>query len=308
MLSDGGDPLPGRKLFHPPPREIKGSVMRFFAGKDIIGLLLIAVFIFLATASSPCAAGLDDFKSLKGSLLIAGGTAHLPVMHELARRIHESNPQINISVSGGGSSLGVEKVGRDLVDIGNSGRPLTAQEAAAYKLTAIPFAIDGIAVVVHPFNRVASLSMEEARQIFAGKIRNWREVGGEDREIHLYGRDAASGTRNVFRKKMFGQEEFAADTRLVDSNNAMKVIVSLDPLAIGYVSIGHLDAAKVKGVPLDGVVPNQANARNGTYMISRKLFMCISETPSELTRLFVDYVLGSDGHGAIVAAGYIPLQ
>ncbi len=290
----------------------KGVCMCFVIGKSVNRSPLIFCTIFslllLVPVSTAFCSGLKSFKGTRGSLLIAGGTAHLPVMSELARRIHESNPQVNISVSGGGSSAGIEKVGENIVDIGNSGRLLTKDEAAAYALTSIPFAIDGIAVVVHPTNKVSSLSSEQVRKIFIGEIRNWREVGGENEEIHLYGRKLGSATRKVFREKILGADDFAANSKVVDANNAMKVIVSWDLQAIGYLSIGHLDATKVKAVILDGIIPNQANSTNSSYKISRQLYMYISETPTALTRLFVNYVLGSEGHDAIVAAGYIPLH
>jgi len=286
--------------------------MRFSFGKAasrrVLSCGIVYMVILLATVSTAFASGLENFVGVRGSLLIAGGTAHLPVMYELARRIHGVNPDINISVSGGGSSVGIEKVGKKIVDIGNSGRLLTIDELAAYSLTSIPFAIDGIAVVVHPGNKVSRLSSDEVRKIFTGEIRNWREVGGEDLEIHIYDRAQGSGTRKVFREKMLGKEKFAASAKAVDANNAMKVIVSWDRQAIGYLSIGHLDAAKVKAVILDGVAPDQANCIDHSYKLSRRLYMNINDHPSALTRLFVNYVLGSEGHEAIAAAGYVPLQ
>lgn len=293
-------------------RQGEGIYMRFVTGKvvsrQILFCLTIFVVISFATASSAFASGLETFMGVRGSLLIAGGTAHLPVMHELARRIHGVNPDINISVSGGGSSVGIEKVGKKIVDIGNSGRVLTMTELAAYNLNSIPFAIDGIAVVVHPGNKVSELSSEEVRKIFTGEIRNWHEVGGDDLDIHLYGRVLGSGTRKVFQKKMLGEEKFAGTVKAVDANNAMKVIVSWDMQAIGYLSIGHLDNSKVKALILDGVTPNQVNCINHSYTLSRRLYMNINDNPSDLTRLFVNYVLGSEGHEAIAAAGYVPLQ
>ena len=111
-------------------------------------------------------------------------------------------PQIDITVAGGGSGVGVQKVGEGLVDIGNTGRPVSEKELAQYPgLKSFPFAIDGVAPIVNPANKVSGLTSARIRDIFSGKIANWQAVGGDDAEIHLYNRDEASGTREVFWEK-----------------------------------------------------------------------------------------------------------
>ena len=113
---------------------------------------------------------LDAFQGLEGRLDIAGGTAHIPVMTDAAKRIMRANPRIRITVAGGGSGVGVQKVGQGLVDVGNTGRPVSDEEQKKFGLVSFPFAIDGVAVIVHPSNRVAGLTAKQAQDIFAGKI------------------------------------------------------------------------------------------------------------------------------------------
>ena len=203
----------------------------------------LAALACIFAASAAVAAPLDVFKGQKGEVDIAGGTAHIPVMQEAAKRIMTLNPDIRITVAGGGSGVGVKQVGEGLVEIGNTGRPLKAEEVEKYGLKSFPFAIDGVAVVVHPSNAVAELTFAQVADIYAGKITNWKEVGGADAKINLYVREDGSGTREVFTDKAIKGGEVAASANVVNSNGAMKTAVAKDTNAIGYVGIGHIDAA-----------------------------------------------------------------
>ena len=252
------------------------------------------------------AAGLDAFSSLKGKIDIAGGTAHIPVMNDAAKRIMQANPAIRITVAAGGSGVGVQKVGEGLVDIGNTGRALTDAEVAKYGLKSFAFAIDGVAAVVNPKNTVAELTAAQVQDIFAGKITNWKAVGGRDAAIHVFTRDEASGTREVFWEKMLKKGAIADSANVVASNGAMKSALAGDPDAIGYVSIGHIDDS-LKAPALDGVLPTQDNARSGKYPVVRKLYMNTKGEPQGLTAAFINYILGPEGKKMAAAAGYLPL-
>jgi len=256
-------------------------------------------------AGAPCGE-LARFAGLSGTIDIAGGTAHIPVMNEAAKRIMEANPGIRITVAGGGSGVGVQKVGEGLVDIGNTGRALSDEEREKYGLVSHAFAIDGVAVCVHPENPVIALTRDQVKRIFAGAIRNWKDVGGRDAEIHLYTRDEASGTREVFWKKCIDEGPIAEGANVVSSNGAMKVAVAGDRDAVGYVSIGHVDAT-IRALALDGVEANQENASSGKYPVVRKLYMNTKREPRPLVTAFIEYILGPDGAAIIRASGYIPI-
>ncbi len=250
---------------------------------------------------------LEAFQSLEGTVDIAGGTAHIPVMQDAAKNIMQANPKIRITVAGGGSGVGVQKVGEGLVAIGNTGRALTPEEVSRYGLKTFPFAIDGVAVAVNPANAVGALSAAQARDIFGGKITNWKDVGGKDAAITLYGRDEASGTREVFWEKLLKKGPVAEKTNIVPSNGAMKVAIAQDPNAIGYLGIGHVDGT-VKAVKLDGVEPTQENAKSGAYPVTRKLYMNTKGEPTPLAKAFIAYILSPEGAPLITKHGYIPVQ
>ena len=266
-----------------------------------------ALALVLLSASLAVAAPLDSFKGQKGTLDIAGGTAHIPVMKKAAEAIMSANPDIRITVAGGGSGVGVQKVGEGLVQIGNTGRALKESEVSKYGLETFPFAIDGVAVAVNPSNKVTALTKAQVKDIFAGKITNWKELGGKDAPISLYVREDGSGTRETFEERALDKGTSVQSANVVNSNGAMKTAIAQDPNAIGYVGIGHLDSS-ICGVTVDGMVPSQENAANGTYTITRLLYMNTKGKPQWLTALFIDYIYSADGKGFTASSGYIPLD
>jgi phosphate transport system substrate-binding protein len=271
-----------------------------------VGMVFLAVF-FCSWSGTASAAALDSFAGLEGTIDIAGGTAHIPVMTDAAKNIMAFNPKIRITVEGGGSGIGVQKVGEGLVSIGNTGRALSEEEIAKYGLKTYPFALDGVAVVINPGNTVSGLSAQQVRDVFSGQITNWKEVGGKDGLIHLFTRDEASGTREVFWEKLLKKGPIANNANVVASNGAMKGAIAQDKDAIGYAGIGHVDQT-VKAVVLDGVVPSQDNAMNGGYPVVRKLYMNTKGEPSKLVKAFIDYIMSPDGAALIAKSGYLPLK
>ena len=216
------------------------------------------------------ASDLDIFDAEKGMLKIAGGTAHIPVMKEAAKMIMQKNSGVRITIAGGGSGVGIKQVGEGLIDIGNAGRKATEKEISQYGLHMVKWAIDGVGVVVNPKNSVTSLTTKQLGEIFSGKITNWKTLGGVDKNINLYDRDATSGTRSVFWKKALKKGDVSTKANVVVSNGAMKTAIAGDPYGIGYVSVGHIDGT-VAPVALDGVVPDLANVKNGDYGVARGL-------------------------------------
>ncbi len=272
--------------------------------RGILAALLLLCGMGTALAAAP-AAPLDAFKGQKGVIDIAGGTAHIPVMKEAARQIMEANPAVRITVAGGGSGVGVQKVGEGIVQIGNTGRALKPAEVEKYGLVSFPFAIDGVAVAVNPANKVEGLTKAQIKDIFSGKIANWKEVGGADAPISLYVREDGSGTRETFEERALDKGASAAAANVVNSNGAMKTAIGQDPNAIGYVGIGHLDKS-IKGVSVDGMAPSQENAASGQYTVTRLLYMNTKGEPQGITRGFVDYIFTPAGQEIVSKAGYIP--
>lgn len=272
---------------------------------------IIKVLLFgslsLLLAGTAHSGDLDAFAGQQGSLKIAGGTAHIPVMKEAAELIMASNPAIRITIAGGGSGVGIKQVGEGLIDIGNAGRKATDEEVAAYNLSMVRWAIDGVGAVVNPKNPVTALTGQQLQDIYAGRITNWRELGGEDKEINLYDRDAASGTREVFWEKALKKGDIARKANVVVSNGAMKTAVAGDPYGIGYVSVGHIDAT-VTPITLDGVAANLENVKSGAYGVARGLFSLTKGEPAGLAKFFLDFLLSPTGQKIAMDKGFISVQ
>lgn len=267
----------------------------------------MVVFILFGCTIFSFAAALDAFKGEKGTVKVSGGTAHIPVMKEAARQILTANPNIQISIAAGGSGVGIKQLGEGLVDIGNTGRKPTESEITRYNLKLYLWAIDGVAIVVNPKNKVRSLAKSQAADIFAGRIDNWKALGGEDRKINVYTRDEASGTREVFWEQALAKGEIVKRANVVVSNGAMKSAVSQDPYAIGYVSVGHIDST-IASVVFDGVTPSLENVKSGKYPIARGLYSNTKGEPAGLTKKFIDFLYTPEGQKIIADDGFIPVK
>ena len=273
-----------------------------------VGLGVKALALVVAMVLVPMgtwAGDLDRFIGQKGQIKISGGTAHIPVMEQAAKQIMTANPDIRISIAGGGSGVGIKQVGEGLVQIGNAGRKPTDDEVAKYGLKIFQWAIDGVGVVVNPANPVKALTRGQLQQIYAGALDNWKSVGGPDKAINLYTRDEASGTRDVFWKKALAKGKIHPGANYVVSNGAMKTAIANDPYGIGYVSVGHIDAT-VTPLALDGVVPTIETVKNGAYKISRGLYSLTKGQPDPLAHLFLEYLFSAQGQKIISDKGFIP--
>ncbi len=273
--------------------------------KKIIISVIVSILVF---ASSSFA--MDNFKFFKGetgSLNIAGGTAHIPVVKEAAKRIMTHNNDIRITIGGGGSGVGIKKAGESLIDIGNSGRKPTKNEIKKYNLHMYRWAIDGVAVVVNPINSVKNFDTKTLKKIFSGEIKNWKEVVGSNSRINVYTRDASSGTRKVFWKKALLKGDISKKANFISSNGAMKTAIVNDKNGIGYISIGHLDE-NVSGVALNGVAPDLENVKSGKYGVARGLFSNTRGEAKGLAKKFIAYLYSNEGQSIIASKGFIPVK
>lgn len=271
-------------------------------------LISVVCLLCLSLVALPALADdLDLFRGQHGVIKISGGTAHIPVMKEAAKLVMSAYPDIQITIAGGGSGVGIKQVGEKMVQIGNAGRKATDQEIEQYGLVLFKWAIDGVGAVVNPGNPVHALSSAQVQAIYAGKITNWKELGGVDRTINLYTRDEASGTREVFWKKALNEGGIAASANVVVSNGAMKTAVANDPYAIGYVSVGHIDAS-VQPVALDGVVPSNATVKDGSYPVARGLYSITAGQPKGVVKAFIDFLFSPRGQQLAAAKGFIPVR
>jgi len=244
-------------------------------------------------------------------LSVSGSTTLLPIAEQSGEAFHQQNPEISVLVSGLGSSAGIEAVSAGTADIGTSSRDLKPEEAPL-GLVDTPVAYDGIAVIVSPQNGVRNLSMAQLQDIFAGKIRNWSEVGGDDRRIDLVNRDEASGTREAFKKNVMKDTPFDSSAAVLPGTGQVRDVVARAPGAIGYISLGFVEPRftdiRVKALSIDGVAPSEKSVADRTYPIGRTLHFFTKGKPTGLALRYVDFVL-SDAvqKGVVVDAGFIPI-
>jgi len=242
--------------------------------------------------------------SAKTTLIIAGSTSIQPFAELLAELYLHKHPGVEINVQGGGSSAGIRAIQNHICHIGMSSRHLNPDEA---DLTPLTIALDGIALIVHRSNPVEDISLEQAKAIFSGKIRNWRELGGENRKITVITREEGSGTRASFEEKAMADEHVAPDALVQDSNGAVREIVANDPAAIGYISIGLVNE-RVKPLKIDGIIPSENTIKDGTYPLARKFLFITCGDLSPLARSFIDFALGPEGQNALAEEGLIPVN
>jgi len=245
------------------------------------------------------------------SLTIKGSTTVLPIAQSCAEAFMDVHSDVNISVQGGGSGVGIASLIDGTCDIADASRPIKGKEVVKAKENGVQayenvVALDGIAVIVHPSNPVDGLSIEQIKKIYTGEISNWSEVGGKNMKVTVISRDSASGTFETFNELALDKEKVRADALLQVSNQAVAQAVSRTPGAIGYAGLGYLSSA-VKGVNVDGVEPTKKNVVNGSYKLARKLFMYTNGAPAGVVKAFIDFVLSEKGQELVEKAGYVPL-
>jgi phosphate transport system substrate-binding protein len=232
---------------------------------------------------------------------LAGSTAFQPFAERLADQYMASNPDVAITVQGGGSAVGIQSALSGAAQIGMADLVTLPPEAQALKSVIV--ARDGIALVVNPANPVAGLSLEQARGVFNGKIRNWKEVGGEDRPISVVSREAGSGTRSSF-EQIVGQVKLTPDAIIQDSNGTIRETVANDANAIGYLSHGLLNE-KIKALKVDDYLCTEEAIVGGHYKLVRPIFLLTPAEPALGCQAFLGYILSPAGQAIIQENGLI---
>jgi phosphate transport system substrate-binding protein len=260
------------------------------------------------SVSEPTAAPAEP--EAEGQISVAGSTTVQPLAEKLAEAFASVEPGVQIDVQGGGSSVGVKSAGQGQVDIGAASREVKESELEEYPdLQVFTIARDGIAIVVHPDVAVDGLTKDQVRDVFAGEIVNWSEVGGPDKSIVVVSREEGSGTRAAFEEMVIGEEgPVIVDTAILQpSNGAVRTTVSTTPDSIAFLSFGYLDSS-TKALAVDGVLPTPENAANGTYPIVRPLNMMTKGEPSGVVKAWLDFVLSAEGQAIVVEEGYIAVK
>ncbi|MGM9628456.1 MAG: phosphate ABC transporter substrate-binding protein [Faecousia sp.] len=297
--------------------------------KRIISIILMAVLVLAmagcsqsansapaASSSAPAAStaapapettAAPAAEKLSGTVSTDGSTSMEKVIGVLKESFEQANEGVSVTYNPTGSGSGIKAVQEGRCDIGLSSRALKAEEADS-GLVGTTLAIDGIAVIVNPANTVEDLDVETIAKIYTGEIINWSEVGGEDGEIVLIGREAGSGTRGGF-EEITGTVDKCQYRQELTSTGDVITAVSQNPGAIGYASLASVKDT-VKALKVAGVTPSEATVKDGTYLIQRP-FVLVTKKDAQLSQAaqaFFDYATSSDANEVITAAGVVPVN
>ena len=262
--------------------------------KKIISLLVVAVLF--CTAMVGC--------SKSESVSTDGSTSMSKVIESLSEAFQEKTGT-EVTYNATGSGAGIEAVLAGRCDIGLSSRDLKDGEKAK-GLEGTILAYDGIAIIVHPSNKVSDLSLETIAKIYTGEIKNWKDVGGADGEIVLIGREANSGTRDGF-ESITDTEDKCKYRQECTSTGDVITAVSSNPNAIGYASLASVKDS-VKAVSVGGVAPSESTVKDGSYAVQRPFVLVTKKDTklSESAQEFFDYITSSEANEIISNAGVVP--
>ena len=283
--------------------------------KKFIALLLAAVLtLALAACGSKNDTNTNDNSNdtnndnapaaVTGTVATDGSTSMEKVIGALSESFMANNADTTVTYNPTGSGAGITAVQEGTCDIGLSSRALKDEEMAA-GLKETVLAYDGIAIIVHPDNPVSDLTIEQIAQLYTGEVTNWKDVGGNDAEVVMIGREAASGTRDGF-ESITGTKEKCQYRQELTSTGDVITAVSQNPDAIGYASLASIKDS-VKALNVDGVTPSEATVKDGSYKVQRP-FVLVTVEGKALTpvaQAFFDYATSSDAAAIIAKAGAV---
>lgn len=242
-----------------------------------------------------------------GTVATDGSTSMEKVIGSLKETFEADNEGITVTYNPTGSGSGITAVAEGRCDIGLSSRDLKDEEKAK-GLTGTVLAYDGIAIIVNPQNPVEDLSLEDIAKIYAGEITNWKDVGGNDAEIVLIGREAGSGTRDGFESITGTAEKIKYSQELTSTGDVITTVAG-NPAAVGYASLASVKDS-VKALKVDGVAPSEATIKDGSYKVQRN-FVLVTKDGRELSaaaQKFFDYITSEAASEVIKNAGAVPVK
>ncbi len=273
--------------------------------KKIITLILTLAIINISTNSA-------EIITVKGS----------DTMVILAQRWAENYmakfPDVTIQVTGGGSGTGISALINGTTDICNASRPMkkTEREKLKEKYNSfgieIKTAVDALSVYVNETNKIKELSLAQLKDIYQGKITNWKEVGGADEKIILYSRENSSGTYEYFKEHVLLNEDFSQSSQNMSGTAAVVNAVSNDKSGIGFGGAAFSKGIKSLKIKKDdsskAYEPTEKNVKSGNYPISRYLFMYIKSKPTGALKKYIDWILSKEGQSIVNKVGYFPIK
>ena len=242
--------------------------------------------------------------AVSGTVSTDGSTSMEKVIGALSESYMAANRDVTVNYNPTGSGAGITAVQEGTCDIGLSSRALKDEEKAA-GLQETVLAYDGIAIIVHTDNPVSDLTLEQIAQLYTGELTNWKDVGGNDAQVVLIGREAASGTRDGF-ESITGTKDKCQYRQELTSTGDVITTVSQNPDAIGYVSLASIKDS-VKALNVDGVTPSEASVKDGSYKVQRPFVLVTVEGKalSSAAQSFFDYATSADAADIIAKAGAV---
>lgn len=267
----------------------------------------------LALALAGCGSSGGSGSADSGAISVAGSDTMVNLANSWQEAYTATNDAVMISVKGGGSGTGIAALLNGTVDFANASRELKdeeKQQAQSNGIDPVSTAVakDSIAVIVNPANTVEGLTLDQLGKIYRGELTNWKDVGGPDEAIVLLSRDTASGTYEFFKESVVGKEaEYAKSARLLSSSQQIVDEVKANPAAIGYVGMGY-ESADIKILEVDGTAATVDAVLDGSYVLSRDLYMISNGQPQGAMKAYLDWIVGAEGQKIVADQGFVPLS
>jgi phosphate transport system substrate-binding protein len=274
--------------------------------------------VLSTVASLIIATSLMSFFAPASVITVKGSDTMVQLCQRWAEKYMKQNSGVRIQVTGGGSGTGISALINGTTDICASSRPMKDAEKIKlrerYGSTGIEIrtAKDGLAIYLNESNPVKELNFSQIKDIYTGKITNWKQVGGKDEDIILYGRENNSGTYVFFKDNVLGGADFASNTQTLPGTAAVVNAVKKDGNGIGYGGAGYAKGIKEcavrKGSSGTAYLPTPENVANGTYPITRYLYFYLREKPSGEIKEFLKWIVGDEGQKIVTNEGFFPVK
>lgn len=252
------------------------------------------------------------FAAKGNQLTMSGSTTVLPIAQAGAEAFMTRFPDVNISVRGGGSGVGIAALMNKTVDIANSSRRMKAKELTQAKSNGVnPIAYevanDGITIVVNKNNPLKNITIKQLKDIYSGKLNNWNQLGGANIPIVVISRDVSSGTYEVFSEKVMTGSKIVDSAQMLASNNAIANTIASTPGAISYIGLGYV-TPDTKVLSVENVIPSEQTIKSMTYKLSRKLYMYTNGAAKGNAARFISWLQSTEGQKIVEEHGFISLK
>lgn len=269
--------------------------------KSVVTGVLMAAFLLAAGSAA--------------ALSVSGSTTVLPFGVQCAEEFNAAQSAVQVSVTGGGSGVGIKNVAEGISDVAMASRPVKDSEKEAYpdeEFVEILVAYDAVCIAVSQAvydAGVTELSAEEVRAIYNGEITSWAQLGGDDEEIYVLGREVGSGTRDTFNEMVMGSDkaETPGVTTSHGSNAEVKTAITSSDSAIGYLGLNYVLDGDLGVIAYEGVEPSSETVKDMSYPLARELYMVTYGESSEESQAFLDFVTGEDGQAIAEELGFVSI-